>query len=215
MRSIFSHQLKYYFKNRLEAIYIYSYFISIIVLAPFAMANQNGVNQSVASLTLWIALASAVTIGGASLFRRDSEQGLLEYYQLMPFSLESVVFGKWLAFFLFLLVPILGVLPIAGMLYGLNMAQIAHYGVGLAAGTAALSVITALAGVITTGLEKAGAVLSLIILPLSIPVLIFGAAYCRDVSMLWQANLIFVLGFAAFLLPVMCIAGAYSIRNSH
>lgn len=215
MLTLLQHELKYYFKNRIEAIYIYSYFISILVLAPFAMTAQKGMNQALASLTLWVALASAVAIGGSSLFRRDHAQGLLESYQLMPFSLESVVLAKWLAFFLFLLAPILAALPVAGALYGLDQVQILHFGLGLAAGTAALSVIATLAAVIITGLEKAGAVLSLIILPLSIPVLIFGAAYCRDLSSLWQANLIFVIGFAAFLLPVTCIAGAYSIRSSH
>lgn len=77
------HELKYYFKNIKEAIYIYSYFISIVLLSPFALRLNEAGQQHVAILALWVALASAVAMAGENLFRRDREQGLLEYYQLM------------------------------------------------------------------------------------------------------------------------------------
>ena len=80
---------------------------------------------------------------------------------------------------------------------------------------AAATGVTNLSGAITSGMEKAGAVLSLIILPLTIPVMIFGAAYCRDSGAIWQPNLLFLIGFSVFLLPILCLAGAYSIRASN
>ena len=210
-----AHELKYYFKNKQEAIYLYSFILSVILLIPFSQNISSVEIQKLAPLTLWIALASSIALGGASLFRRDAESGQLEYLQLSKLSLEGYIFAKWLAFYLFILVPMLAILPLLGLLFQLSAQAIGHYGVGLLAGAAALSMLTALVGAITSGMEKAGAVLSLIMLPLAIPVMIFGANYCREIAAIWQPNLLFMLGFSGFILPILCIAGAYSIRASH
>ena len=215
MRTLWAHEVKYYFKNKQETIYLYSYFISIVLLVPFASKTGISELQSLAPLTLWIALASAVALGAGSLFKRDSDVGRLEYYQLLHISMEGVVFVKWLSFFGFILMPLLAALPVAGLLFNLSEAHLAHYAVGLTAGAVALSMIATLAAAVTSGLKKAGAILSLLILPLTIPVLIFGSAYCRDTTSLWQPNLVFMLGLSVFLLPIMCFAGASSIRNAN
>ncbi len=212
MIPILKHELKYYFKNKQEAIYLYSYFISILLLFPFAAHYSAEGLQQLASVALWVALASGIAIGATGLFKRDAEQGLLEYYQLLPGSLEGVVFAKWLAFFLFIALPLMAVLPLAGLLFALDGAALGRYAIGLLLGAAGLSILSSLVAALTSGLEKAGAILSLIMLPLSIPLMIFGAEYCRQTGELWQPQLLFMLGFAVFMLPVMCVAGAYSIR---
>lgn len=215
MRALLTHELKYYFKNKQEVIYLYSYFISIVLLVPFANKVNASDLQALAPMTLWIALASAITLGAVSLFKRDYDQGRLEYYQLLPISMEMVVFTKWLGFLGFILLPLAAALPVAGLLFNLSSSQILHYAVGLGTGAVALSVISSLVAAITSGMGKAGAIMSLMILPLTIPVMIFGAQYCRDMSALWQSNLLFLIGFSCFLLPIMCFAGAYSIRASN
>lgn len=215
MLALFLHELKYYFKNKQEAIYIYSYFVSIFVLAPFAGSYDPSRLQSLAAIVVWIALASAIAMGAAGLFQRDQEQGRLEYYQLLPTSMEAVVLAKWLGFFLFISTPLLAAIPLAGLLYGLTGAQMLHYAVGLLTGALALTLISTTVAALTNGLAKAGAVLSLIVLPLSIPVLIFGAQYCLNDSQIIQPNLLFMLGFSGFMLPIMCFAGGYSIRASN
>ncbi len=212
MHEIFQHELKYYFKNKVEAIYLYSYFISIIVLFPFAMRYDSGKLQELATIALWIALASGIALGAAPLFRREAEQGRLDYFQLLPLSLEGIVAAKWAAFFLFITLPLLATLPIAGLLYNLSPHELGREAVGLIAGAAGLSILSTLVAALTTGLEKAGSILSLIMLPLSIPLMVFGAAFCRSEGPFLQENLLFLAGFSLFMLPVMCIAGAYSIR---
>ena len=215
MNSLLQHEVKYYFNNRQEAIYLYSYFSSVLVLLPFSMKMSSAALQALAPAGLWIALASATALGGSSLFKRDFDQGRLEYYQLLPIPLEAVVFFKWFAFFLFLLVPLAAAIPVAGLLFGLPMASLGKYAVGLGAGAVALSIITSLVAAITNGMDKAGAVVSLLILPLAIPVTIFGSDYCRNSGGIWQSNLLFLIGFSLFLLPVLCFAGASSIRHSN
>jgi heme exporter protein B len=215
MMTLLAHELKYYFNNKREAVYLYSYFISIIVLIPFVETHGASKLQSLAALSLWIALASAIAMGASSLFARDHQQGRLEYYQLLPLSMESVMFAKWLGFFLFICAPLLAAIPLAALLYGLSDDAVARYVVGLMAGAAALSLLSTLVAALTSGLEKAGAIISLILLPLSIPVLIFGAHYCLSDGGFFQPSLWFIVGFSGFMLPIMCIAGAYSIRASN
>lgn len=212
---LLQHEVKYYFKNKYEVIYLYSYFISIIMISPFVGSADAAFIKTLAPLALWIALTSAVALGAQALFRRDYEQGRLEYYQILPISLEYIVFIKWLGFFLLIILPLLAVLPVASLLFGLDGRQWPHYAVGLAAGSAGLTIISTLVAAVTIGMEKAGAIISLIILPLSIPLIIVGGAYCHDISSLWQPHLAFMLGMAAFLLPPMCLIGAHSIRSAN
>jgi heme exporter protein B len=215
MLTFIAHELKFYFKNKQEAIYIYSYFISMLVLVPFAGNYEPSKLQSLAAITLWVALASAISMGAGSLFKRDYDQGRLEYYQLLPLSMELMVAAKWFGFFLFVLVPLWATIPLAGLLYGLSLAEMGRYAVGLLAGAMALSILSTLVAALTSGLAKAGAVLSLLLLPLAIPVLIFGASYCLSTGNLLQPSLWFLIGFSGFMLPIMCFAGAYSIRASN
>jgi heme exporter protein B len=213
---LFQHELKYYIKNLREAIYLYSYYISIIFLVPFAFSAEAIGAASLAIPSLWVALASGVAIGAQQLFRRDEEAGLLAYYQLLPIQLEWVVAGKWLAFFVFLLVPVLACLPIAGLMMDLSPPELWRCAIGLTAGALGLTVLATLSAALLVGLEKAGALLSLILLPLCIPILIFGSEYCRsDASGDALSHLVMLFGFACFMLPVMCLAGAASIRASH
>lgn len=213
---LFQHELKYYIKNFKEAIYLYSYYISIILLIPFAVTAEIAASSALPIPSLWVALASGAAIGAQQLFRRDEEAGLLSYYQLLPLKLEWVIAGKWLAFFVFLLIPVLACLPIAGFMMDLSIQQLSRCAIGLTAGALGLTVLATLSASLLVGLEKAGALLSLIILPLCIPILIFGSEYCRmDASGNASSNLIMLIGFSCFMLPVMCLAGAASIRASH
>lgn len=209
------HELKYYFNNIKEAIYIYSYFISIMLLIPFANESQNASAPELAVLALWVALASGIAISAQNLFKRDYDVGLLEYFQLLPIGLERVVAAKWFAFFIFLLAPVLAALPIAALLMNLTSEQLLRCAMGLSAGALGLSVLATLTAALLAGLEKAGALLSLILLPLSIPILIFGAQFCRLVAGESAASIWLLVGFALFMLPIMCVAGAASIRASH
>lgn len=215
MFTILHHEVKYYFKNKQEAISLYSYFASILLLIPFTQ-NINKVKiQELASLSLWIALASATALGAARLFKRDSEQGRLIGLQMLPMALEWVVLAKWLAFYGFIVLPLLAAIPLAGLLFQLDASQMLRQCIGLTAGAAALTAVATLVSTIASGLEKAGAILSLTILPLSIPVLIFGAQYSQSSGEIWQPNLVFLMGFTALIVPLACLIGAHSIRHSN
>ena len=185
------------------------------MLAPFGLSGNNNNIQSLASVLLWIALSLSVALAGMNLFHRDAETGRLEYYQLLPTPLERIILAKWLAFYLFVAIPTLIMLPISAILLTIEPHLWLHYAIGLGVGAAALTMITCLVAALTAGITRAGAVISLIILPLSIPVMIFGSDYCQQSGSIWQPNLVFFLGLTVFLLPITAFAGAASIRASN
>lgn len=214
LRAIIRHEFRYYFRNINELIYLYSFYLSVLLLMAFSGSSSITDIQRLATPSLWIGLASIAALGASGLFRRDYDQGRLELYQLLPGGLAGVMLAKWLCYYAFILLPILAGLPIAGVLFNFEGSTLAQHAVGLSLGAAALSLVSALVAAITCGLGRGGAVMSLLILPLSIPVMIMGADYCHHTA-LWQPNLIFLIGFTCFLLPIYCIAGAYCCRSAN
>ena len=184
MLAIFLFELRYYFKNLKELIQISCLFVSITIIYPFGQLAALAANRGLASSALWIALILAVMLSGATLYQRDSESGRLEAYQLLERPLETLFFAKWLAYGVAVTLPILIMLPLSMMLLGLDMGELPRYALGLGSGAIALTLLSALASAMLAGLEKAGAILSLMILPLSIPVLIFGQVCfcCRSTA---------------------------------
>ena len=214
MRSILSFELNYYIKNFSEVIYFVGLFICIVVLAPFGQAK--GLDQALSVDILWVATIVAIALYGANLFERDYQSGRLEVFQLVPhLSLEGVVFAKWFACWLAVIIPLLIILPVVGVLLNIATGDWPHLALGLASGSLCLSLIMALAAIITVGHSRAKSVLNLLMLPLTIPVIIFGAEYLNTPQTMIQPSLLFLWGFSALLLPILCIAGASCIRASN
>jgi len=215
MLYILSHELKYYFKNSHELLYIYGFYLLIMLIVPMGLQEQLNLLPELAPAIIWIAIMASIGLGAASLFQRDAESGVMELYQQIPMGLGQVVLGKWLAFYLATAMPIILFMPAIIMLFGLPVSHILHYAIGAATGTLAISILASLIAVITIGLERARAVSLLMLLPLAVPVMIFGSEYLRRTEALWQPQLLFMLAFSLFLLPILCLAGASCIRASN
>lgn len=215
MFSLFRFEVKYYFKNLKEAIQLIALFISIVILYPFTKSGMDIEYQHLATSILWIALIMATNMGSATLFQRDRDNGRLEYYQLTRMPVEWVVLAKWAAYYLSILVPMAMVMPVAGILMGIPAAEWGHYVLGLALGAVPLSLIATMGAILMAGLERAGAMLSLVVLPLAIPVIIFGSSYFGAAADQQQESALFLIGFSVFLLPIICGAGASCIKASN
>ena len=215
MVALFLFELKYYFKNTMELINIIGLFFIVILLMPFGQFGAAFDYRALAPSILWIALTLAINLGAVTLFRRDAEAGRLEYYQLTSVPLEGLILAKWAAYYLFVTLPLLALLPLAGILMGIPPVQWLHVAVGIASGALAVSMVATLASVLMAGLEKMGAITSLIVLPLTIPLLIFGTSYLATPAEWLGNSLLFLWGFSAFFLPVLCFAGASCVRASN
>lgn len=215
MFNILIHELKYYIKNIHELIYIYGFFVLIIYIVPMGLRQQLHVLPELAPAIIWMAMLASISLGAMPLFQRDADSGVLETYQQLPGGLGGVVLGKWLAFYLVTAIPMMAATPVILMLFKLPADWLLHYAIGAAAGALALSILASLAGAITAGLERARAVVLLIVLPLAVPVMIFGSEFLRHQGVLWQPPLMFMLAFSVFMLPILCLAGASCIRASN
>lgn len=204
----------YYFKNRKELIEIYSFIFSICLLVPFGLPAASLTNPDLPLAVFWVALIAGVALGASGLFARDHDSGRLELYQLLSCGLEAVVLAKWVAFWLLILLPLALLVPVWGTLLHMAAAQWLRLLIGLGAGSASISILGCLAAGLLGGQGRGAALLTLLVAPLTVPLMIFGTAYCRD-AQLWNSNLLFLGGFVFFMLPAMCLAVASSIRASN
>lgn len=214
MLFLFFKELKYYLKNIKELTVIYGLLISIILLVPFGLRSEVDDLSKLGVAILWVALLASVNLGAMRLFRRDVESGEAELYQMLPHTLELIVLIKWAAFWLVIVVPLLLVVPVAGLLLAIDADQWRSLAIGLAAGSLALTALASLGGGLLVGESRAGALLSVITLPLSIPIIIFGAEFCRGDD-LTGTGIAFLIGYALLLLPGMALSTAATIRASN
>jgi len=165
MITLLRHELMFYIKNKQEILHLYAYFVSILLLLPFAASAGGIALDMLAPMAIWAALASCIAMGAQDIYKREAREGKLTYYPLLPIALEGVIIAKWLGFYVFICALLLGGLPLAGLLFNLSWQHMAHYALGLAVGGAALSMLASLVAAITSGLEKAGAFMALLICP--------------------------------------------------
>lgn len=163
-------------RSRNEIVNPLAFFVIVIALFPLAVSPEASVLSKVAPGIIWVAALLATLLSMDSVFKHDFDDGSLEQILVSPQPLVLLVLGKvishWLisGFLLALLSPLLGL-----MLFLPSQAMLALVG-SLLIGTPSLSLLGAIGAALTVGLRKGGILISLLVLPLYIPVLIFGAA---------------------------------------
>lgn len=214
MRSLCIRELIYYFRNLKEIIVISSLMLSILLVAPFVFSAEKGVPEGVPAAMLWVALLCAVQLGCSQSWQRHADAGELELLPLLPWTLEASVFAKTLAFYVVLLLQLLVLLPTASLWLGVSSGQWGQWLLGLAAGGLGLTCLCQMAAGFMAGNRKSGALMGLVVLPFSLPILIFGAAYTAQ-DQLWADSVIFLIAYAVFLAPLHCLAVAAGLRYGH
>ncbi len=151
------------------------FFLIVVMLVPFGVGPNQQTLGLIAPGILWIGALLASLLSLDRLFQTDSEDGTLDILALSPMPLELLVAVKAFAHWLTTGLPLVVVAPVLGLT--LNLPESAYFWLvaSLAAGTPALSFIGAAGAAITVGVKRGGLLLSLLVLPLYIPTLIFGA----------------------------------------
>lgn len=156
-----------------------AFFLIVVVLVPFGVGPQSALLSKIAPGILWVGALLACLLSLDRIFALDYEDGSLDLLATAPVPLEGVVAMKALAHWLTTGLPLTIAAPFLGVL--LNMPD-AGYGwlvATLALGTPALSFIGTFGAALTVGLKRGGLLLSLLVLPLYVPTLIFGAEALR------------------------------------
>lgn len=152
-----------------------AFFLLVAVIVPLGVGPDQKILAKIAPGILWVGALLSCLLSLDRIFALDFEDGSLDLLATSPLPLEAVVAGKSAAHWLVTGVPLVLVSPILGLLLNLQPAGYLWLLVSLAIGTPALSVIGAFGAALTVGLKRGGLLMSLLVLPLYMPTLIFGA----------------------------------------
>jgi heme exporter protein B len=152
------------------------FFVLATVLFPFGVGPEPNMLARIAAGVLWVAALLAAMLSFERLFQPDYEDGGLEQLALAPLPLEMVVLAKACAHWLLTGLPLIVAAPVLGILLNLPAAGFGSLLATMALGTPTISLIGAVGAALTLGARRGGVLLSLLVLPLVVPVLIFGAA---------------------------------------
>jgi heme exporter protein B len=156
-----------------------AFFLIVITLVPFGVGPQSGLLAKIAPGILWLGALLACLLSLDRIFALDWEDGSLDLLATSPLPMEGIVTVKALAHWLTTGLPLVLAAPLFGLLLSLPPAGYGPLVLSLLLGTPALSVIGTFGAALTVGLKRGGLLLSLLVLPLYVPTLIYGAEMAR------------------------------------
>ncbi|HYD64722.1 heme exporter protein CcmB [Azospirillum sp.] len=192
------------------------FFVLCVVLFPFGVGPEPNILARIAAGVIWVAALLASLLSLERLFLTDYEDGSLELLALSALPMEAVVLAKTLAHWLVTGVPLIVAAPLLAVLLNMEAEGFGVLVLTLAVGTPILSLIGAIGAALTLGARRGGVLLSLLILPLYIPVLIFGAG-AIDAALTGltpRPHLLILSGLLAAALPLAPWAGAAALRQA-
>lgn len=191
-----------------------AFFLIVCTLVPFAIGPNSMLLARVAPGVLWIGALLACLLSLDRMLALDWEDGSLDLLATAPLPLEAVMLVKALAHWLTTGVPLVLVAPILGVLLNLPTPGYLWLVISLAIGTPALSMIGGFGAALTVGLKRGGLLLSLLVLPLYVPTLIFGAEVARRGAegQAVATPLLMLAGITAATIALLPIASAAALR---
>lgn len=214
--AILKRDLKLSFRERGDIMQPVMFFIIVVSLFPLSVTPEAGLLRVAGPGIIWVAALLATLLALDSMFRPDYDDGTLEQLALSPHSLPLLVLGKAIAHWLVSGLPLILISPLLGMLMQLPGDAIGILALSLLLGTPALSLLGSVGVGLTVGIRKSGVLLSLLILPLYVPVLIFGAGAVQAVGISQDPSphLMLLGSFALFSICICPVATASAIRIS-
>lgn len=156
-----------------------AFFLILVVLVPFSVGPQSALLSSIAPGILWLGALLACLLSLDRLLALDFEDGTLDVLATAPLPLEAALAIKGLAHWITTGLPLVVAAPFLGILLNLPQEGFVWLVVSLVLGTPALSMIGTFGAALTVGIKRGGLLMSLLVLPLYVPTLIFGAEAAR------------------------------------
>ncbi len=188
------------------------FFVLAIVLFPLGVGPEANLLARIGAGTIWVAALLAAMLSLDHLFGQDAEDGTLDLLALTPGPLEVVVLAKCLAHWLTTGLPLIVAAPVLAVLMNMNPSGFGTLLLAMALGTPILSLVGAIGAALTVGARRGGVLLSLLVLPLVTPVLIFGVG-AVDAALMGlnpRPHLLILAGLlvgSGFLCPLAAAAG--------
>ncbi|CAL1238832.1 heme exporter protein CcmB [Candidatus Methylocalor cossyra] len=204
------------FRRRGELVNPLLFFVVVVTLFPLGVGPDTALLRKMAPGVIWIATLLAVLFSLDGLFRSDFDDGALEQMALSPHPLAVLVLAKVVAHWLVSGLPMLVMAPILALFLALPAAAVRALAITLALGTPLLSLTGAIGVALTVGLRRGGVLLTLLVLPLNIPMLIFAtnAVTAAAAGAPAEGPLYFLAALLALALALAPFATAAAIRIS-
>ena len=210
------HELTLALRGGIGTLMAVVFFVIAVTLFPLAVGPELGLLSRIAPGAIWVAALLAALLSLDRLFVADHEDGSLEQLMLGVLPLEFVVLAKTVAHWLTTGLPLAAAAPVLAILLNMSVDGLIILIVSLLLGTPILSLIGAVGAALTVGLRRGGALIALLVLPLYVPVLIFGVGAVEgavlDVGV--RANLSILAGGLVAALTLGPLAAAAALRTT-
>lgn len=190
------------------------FFVIAVTLFPLGVGPGAELLARIAAGVVWVAALLAAMLSLDRIFQADHEDGSLDIIALAPLPLELAVLAKAFAHWLTTGLPLIVISPVLGVLMQLPAEGLTALMLAMALGTPALSFVGAIGAALTVAVRRGGVLLSLIVLPLYIPILIFGvgAVEAAVVGLTMRPHLMLLTAFSLLGAVAAPIAGAQALR---
>ena len=191
---------------------VIAFFIIVVSLFPLGVGPEQNMLGRISVGVIWVAALLACLLSLDRIFQADYEDGSLDQFALSPLPLELVVLAKSLSHWLTTALPVIIITPLLGLL--MNLANDAYLPLMMAMliGSPALSLIGTIGAALTISIRRGGVLLSLLILPLYVPILIFGVMSVDGLRLGENAPMLFLGAFSLFSLALTPWVAAAAIR---
>lgn len=173
--AIVARDIRLAFRRKADVLGTLFFFVIVVSLFPLGVGPEPRLLRAIGPGIVWVAALLATMLSLNRLFANDYADGTLEQLLIMPQSKVLMVLGKTVATWIVAAVPLIALSPIMGLQFGMPSEAIGVLVAALLLGTPVLVLIGAIGAALTLGLRGGGVLLALLVLPLYIPVLIFGA----------------------------------------
>jgi heme exporter protein B len=150
------------------------FFLIVVTMTPFAIGPDLALLARIGPAVLWLGALLASLLALDRLFATDHEDGSLDLLMMGPLPLELSVATKGIAHWLTTCLPLVVIAPLLGLMLNVELHAMAWLVLSLLAGTPALTFIGLVGAALAVGLRRGGLLLAILVLPLTVPVLIFG-----------------------------------------
>ena len=194
------------------------FFIIVVTLFPLSIGPESNLLSRIAPGVIWVAAVLSTLLSLDRLFKSDHADGSLEQLLLSPYPVFIIVQAKIIAHWMLTGLPLIFIAPVLALLLNLNNNAYGVLMLTLLIGTPILSFIGAIGVALTVGIKKGGVLLSLLVLPLYIPLLIFATSAIDTATMnlpySGQIAIIAALFFGAFSLSPFAIGAALRVSTN-
>ncbi|AOW77777.1 heme exporter protein CcmB [Colwellia sp. PAMC 20917] len=206
------------FRHRDDIINPLLFFIIVVTLFPLGIGPESTTLARIAPGIIWVAALLATLLSLDRLFKSDHEDGSLEQMMLSPHPIFILVLAKIIAHWLVTGLPLIFIAPLLAVLLHLNENSYGALMLTLLLGTPVLSLLGAIGVALTVGIKKGGVLLSLLVLPLYIPILIFATSAIDTAAMnlpySGQLAIIAALFFGSLTLAPFAVSAALKVSTN-